>query len=232
MGQHRSRSQTVVLVRWSGLLAAIASTPFGASTADGSIVNYNTEAEWRLAAGASSTAHMQDLPLGDLPEVYTGFADVGLAEFHTEYDSLGVTAGSQVLWDDFTLATSWGVDPETPVFLTWSNNFSFRLEQPTTSFMLHLGTAVPMLIRLYSGNTVVGSTYLFQSGNVERLPLFRGWSSDIAFDRVRFEPNVGYPGGASTTYLKDVSFGVPIPAPAGIAFMSVMLPFVKGRRRR
>ncbi len=117
----------------------------------------------------------------------------------------------------------------------WRSNDSrltFNLAEPTNAFMLTWGASASVLLHIYNDDVLLGSLWWQQGSNYEYHQLFRGFTSDVAFNRVRMEPfSPGY-GQVVRSYGTSISFGVSVPAPAAFALMGALLPFAYGRRRR
>jgi len=173
-------------------------------------------------------------------------ASAGVQEFTTHdgwFDAVGGSANVSIIdFDEFPINTtitdhyqSYGVTFSGLNFISFSDtnhdpdNFAIRMfngndiffDEPIKYFGADIGGTVEY--ELYSGDTLLHESQWFGSPPSEE---FGGIISDIPFDRIHVEDPFD-----SLAIFWDMHFGPPIPAPATLAPLALML-LGRCRRRR
>jgi len=181
----------------------IIASPF--APAYGDFQNFNTEdrAEWFDTVGADNVT---TIDFTDYPNETT---------LSDQYDHLGVT------FDGFNLVTGpFPVDFHDSWGLRIFNGNDLYFSEPINWIAADILGIVGFDI--YSGDTLLHSAEAGHGGDGQ----FGGVVSDVAFDHIRIYNPVGFILGVD-----DLHFGPPIPAPASLAPL-VMLICIRSRRRR
>ncbi|MCI0365761.1 MAG: hypothetical protein L0219_18030 [Phycisphaerales bacterium] len=194
-------------MRWTSLhIAAVFGTISFGSPTSAQVAEFTNRSEWFAAIGGleqSQTISFLEYPQGTL--------------LSDQYANLGVTFPDG---NDFILNSSaYVIDGAGATSLLGPITLEF--DQPRTSIGVHFPGA--LVIKLYSGDELVYTSTTFGSSGAG---FFGGIVSTQPFDSALLSDPSG------DVSVDTIHFGLPVPAPGGLAFLSIAALLARRSRRR
>ncbi|MCX5651934.1 MAG: hypothetical protein NTU45_11175 [Planctomycetota bacterium] len=214
------RSHGVVVCAASALAWSIGGAALAAITV------HHDRASWIGAAGAGpvTTIQTSTVPLGPWQNNEL-WLEQGLLMWESSFYTFGVTAGGQNP-NGYNLAETWGVDPTTPVFKTWTDLSVFRFPEARTSFALEAASVGTHYMIAYYADGTMGQSFAAHWVDFAYGSNFVGFTTDKPFERIDMFWGDNIPGNNHRTYIRTFEFGAAVPAPGGA--MAVLTGLLSG----